>query len=186
MSNAFLKTTVGFVSAYGIASSAIERRWAIGRGPAPSPASNASSCSVSDSRGLKPMRTRHGPQVSARPSSCRLEPSRLGDLDRAQVVAVGAPAAVAVVAVLGRHRQHAVVVDPDDLHAVEIDDRDEAADRARVAVVAGQIAAQPGERTPDAPVRLLEAPDRPGVDHDRLEVVHAAQRERAPGSRDPP
>ena len=34
MSNAFLKTTVGFVSAYGIASSAIESRWAIGRAPA--------------------------------------------------------------------------------------------------------------------------------------------------------
>ena len=34
MSNAFLKTTVGFVSAYGIVSSAIESRCAIGRGRA--------------------------------------------------------------------------------------------------------------------------------------------------------
>ncbi len=157
MSNAFLKTTVGFVSAYGIASSAIESRWAIGRAPEPSPSSKASSCSVSDSRRLKPMRTRHGPQLSASPVEREARALGLLDLDRPQIAAIGPPAAVAVIAVLLGDGQHAVVVDADDLHADEVDDREQPADRPRIAVVAGQVAAQPGQRASDAPVRILEA-----------------------------
>ena len=125
------------------------------------------------------------PRAPAQRVAVQCEARALGlrDLDRPQIVAVGAPAAVAVVAGLLRDGHRAVVVDADDLHAVQVDDREEPSDRARIAVVAREIAAQPREGTPDAAAGLLEPPDRPGVDHHEIELVHPAQLERPPEAR---
>ena len=178
MSKAFLKTTVGLVSAYGIASSAIESRCAIGARPRAVALVERELVQgqrlarvESDARAPRPPRERVAVEREARALGLR-------DLDRPQIVAVRAPAAVAVVAGRLGHGQRAVVVDAHHLHGVEVDERDQPADRARVAVVAREIAAQPRQRAGDAPARLLEEADRPGVDHHELDVVDAPQLER--------
>ncbi len=178
MSNAFLKTTVGFVSAYGIVSSAIESRCAIGRGAR---AVAGVECELVQREGLARVEAdAQAPWPPAQRTTVEHEARALGlrDLDRAQIVAIGPAAAVAVVAVLLGHRQDAVVVDADDLHRAEVDEREQAADRSRVAVVAREIAAQPRERPAHAAGAVLEQADRPGVDHDELELVDPAQRQR--------
>ena len=63
----------------------------------------------------------------------------LSDLERRDR-AVRTPGAGAVVAGLGRHRDDAVVFELDDVERLEIEDRDEAGDRARVAVVVDALA----------------------------------------------
>ena len=108
----------------------------------------------------------------------------LGDLDRPDVVADrGVRRAVVVVehqlrhvvAGLLRQRHDAVVPDVDDLHQVQVDQHDQALDRAGVAVVVLPVAHE--RQRPDQPAALgvldVEA-GRPGVDHRQREVGDAA------------
>ena len=81
-----------------------------------------------------------------------------------------------VVAVVGRQRNGAVVLHLDHFHPIQVDERDEAFDRAGVAVVV-LFGADPGQR-PHEPagrvVGLTVVTGRPRVDHRQREVGHAA------------
>jgi hypothetical protein len=94
------------------------------------------------------------------------------------LVAIWAAASVAVVPVIARDRERAMVVDPHDRHRVEVDDRHEVSERARVAVVAGQVRAEPGEAPGRTHRRILEVADRPGIHHHELRVIDATRRQR--------
>src|SRR5689334_7104131 len=112
---------------------------------------------------------------------------RLGDLDGLQVL----PGAVremrnvrgvaysfgGVVAAARRQRHHSVVLDVHDFHAVEVEADDQALHRAGVSVVVRITPAHPGQRPEEAAPggRVLGAvvADRPGVDHDHVEVGDA-------------
>ena len=82
------------------------------------------------------------------------------------------------VAAAARRQGHdAVVLDVHDLHAVEVEADDQALHRAGVSVVVRIPLAHPGQRPEEAALggRVLGAvvADRPGVDHDHVEVGDA-------------
>jgi hypothetical protein len=122
------------------------------------------------------------PQPPVRPAQ---EPAVEGErralgLDYVQraLVAIWAAAPIAVVAGIARDRERAVVVDPHDGHRVEVDDRHEVSERARVAVVASQVRAEPGEAPRRTHRRVLEVAYRPGIHHHELRVIDATRRQR--------
>ena len=100
------------------------------------------------------------------------------DVDRAQMAA-GLRDELAVVVVVGlRHRRDAVVVDPDDLHPLDVDDRVEALDRVGVEVVV-RARLDPAEGVAEMPAFLAldaEIAGRPRVDADQRHVGDAAPR----------
>ena len=68
-----------------------------------------------------------------------------------------------------------VLLDPDHLHGVQIDDRAQSLDRANVAVV-GRIGAKKAERPGKPPGAVFFGsiiPRAPDIDHDQARVVHA-------------
>ena len=106
-------------------------------------------------------------------------PVGLGDLVRTHVGARRGDRAGPVVAAFARrHREHAVVVDPHDLHRVQVDDADQAADGPRIGVVALEVGTQPRQAAREPAVAVLEAADRPRVDHDHVGVLDPSPGER--------
>ena len=104
-------------------------------------------------------------------------PVGLGDLDRSEIVARRAGVLRGVVARLGRERGDAGVLELDELHRVQIDDRDQPLDRTRVAVVA-RLRAHPGQRPAQPPVVAQRPARRPRVDHQQAGIGDAASGQR--------
>ena len=131
---------------------------------------------------MKPTCRRQRCQRSSRPVERKLGPSGWLISSRPQVVAVGAAAAVSVRPGLLGQGQRAVVVDAHDLHRVQVDDRQQAADRPRVGVGIVGRGAKPGDRPGQPPLGALEVADRPRLDVHQLELVvaDAAAGERRP------
>ena len=131
------------------------------------------------SRWSKPTRSAQPCQPTAQPSTAKLAPSGWTISSGARPGAL-APLAGRERPALGRHRDDAVVLDLEDLERVEVDDRDDALDRPRVAVV-GDVLAVPGRAPGEAAARValgVEPADRLGVDHDERRVLDAAARQR--------
>jgi len=107
----------------------------------------------------------------------------LDDVEVLEVVSGFDPVG-AVVGVLGRQRVvrigNAVVLDLDDFHLVEVDEREQPFDRPRTAVVV-LARSNPRDRPTEAFLLVVfgfEPTGRPGIDHDQLEVLDAAFRRR--------
>ena len=104
---------------------------------------------------MKPTCTCQRCHDSTRPSSAKPGPVGLRDLERRDVVAQRCAGRDVEVAALGRDRHDAVVVDPQHLEPVEVDERDHAVDRMGPLVVAGM-------RLDEGDARLSRRPSSSG------------------------
>ena len=101
---------------------------------------------------------------------------RLDDFQRFHVIAEDAAIASGIVAVEHRHVGHAIVVNTQNLGAIEIDHGAQSLDGMGIAVVV-LLAAVPTESVRQPPALLVRQPivaGRPGIDLDILDVDNAA------------
>ncbi len=118
------------------------------------------------------------PVVPADGAAFHREADALGllDVDRPQVVAGLLDELAIVVAVRLGDRRDAIVVDPDDLHLLDVDHRVEALDRVGIEIVVG-ARLDPAEGMAEVQALLALDPEiagRPRVDADQLHVRDAA------------
>ena len=118
-----------------------------------------------------PLLPHHAPAIHG-----ETRPVRLRDLQRLQIVAEPLHELGAVVAVIRRQRDQAVVVDPNYLHAVEVHHRGHALDGSRIPVVGGTRAHKVAAQHQSSPFLILEpvVACRPGVHHHQAGVGDAA------------
>ena len=99
---------------------------------------------------------------------------RLADLQRLEIRSQRTDIVETVVGVPGRDRHHAVILDPNDLHVMQIEDDDHVLDRVGVAVVVVGTGADPDNATRQAASLkiglVLVDPEWPGIDPDEVHV----------------